>query len=148
MGQDDGGDEKERQAKARRTEQSLNKIESHLYAGFSKLHSTAVILSQAKSNLEMIGGLVCRQKEEIKQIISGLHASRRGQAKDLKLTVVGEAAYQKYLVALYQQVNELNLVEEAITNAHTVVTEDNAKRNGPWTPLPPIRERPDPTSRP
>ena len=66
MGQDDGGDEREREAKARRTENSLNKIESHLSAGFSKLHSTAVILSQAKSNLEMIGGLVCRQKDEIR----------------------------------------------------------------------------------
>ena len=66
----------------------------------------------------------------------------------MKLTVVAEAAYQKYLVSLYQQRHELNLVEEAIANAHKVVAEDNVKRSGPWTPLPPIREKPDTAPRP
>ena len=148
MGQDDGGEEREREAKERRTAQSLHKIETQLNAGFTKLHSTAVLLSQAKANLEMIGGLVCRQKDEIKQTIDGILVSRRGQAKDVKLTVVAEAAYQKYLVSLYQQRHELNLVEEAIANAHKVVAEDNVKRSGPWTPLPPIREKPDIAPRP
>ena len=141
---DDPGDgEKDRQAKERRTEQNLRKIESHLFAGFSKLRSTKVILGQAKSNLEMIGGLICRQKEELKQVISGLHAARRGPANDVKLTVVGEAAHYRFERAMQEQIQELSQVEEALSNAHTVLAEDNEKRNGPWPTVPPIRERPE-----
>ena len=141
---DDPGDgEKERQAKERRTEQNLRKIESHLFACFSKLHSTKVILGQAKSNLEMIGGLICRQKEELKQVISRLHASRRGPANDVRLIVVGEAAHQRFELAMLDQIQELSLVEEALSNAHTVLAEDNEKRNGPWPTVPPIRARPE-----
>ena len=138
------GDEgKARQAKERRTELTVSKIESQLCAGFTKLHGTRAILSQAKANLEMVGGLACRQKEELKQIISRLHAARRGPANDVRLTVVAEAAYQKYEKAMFDQIHELGLVEEALANAHTVIAEDNERRNGPWPPLPPIRVRPE-----
>ena len=142
-GQDDGGEERDREAKERRVDQALQKIEVQLNAGFTKLHGTAAMLDQAKANLEMIGGLVCRQKDELKQTVAGLLASRRGPAKDVKLTVVAEAAFQKYLTFLYQQRHELEEVEEAIAKAHTVVAADNVKRSGPWTPLPPIRGRID-----
>ena len=140
---DPGDDEKERQAQERRTEQSLRKIESHLFACFSKLHSTKVILGQAKANLEMVGGLASRQKEELKQVLSRLHASRRGPANDVRLTVVGEAAHQRYEKAMLDQIQELSLVEEALSDAHTVLAEDNEKRNGPWLTVPPIRARPE-----
>ena len=118
---------------------TLQRIETQLNAGFTKLHGTAALLGQAKANLELIGGLISRQKDEIKQTVTGLLASRRGPAKDVKLTVVAEAAYVKYVTYLYAQRHELEVVEEAIAKAHNVIAADNDKRSGPWTPLPPIR---------
>ena len=70
-----GEEDNARQAKERRADLTASKIETQLCAGFNKLHSTGVLLHQAKTNLEMIGGLVCRQKDEIKQIIAGLRAA-------------------------------------------------------------------------
>ena len=61
----------------------------------------------------------------------------------LKLTVVGEAAYQRYQQAMHDQIQELSLVEAALSNAHAVLAEDNEKRNGPWLTVPPIRARPE-----
>ena len=142
-----GDEEKARQAKERRAELTVSKIESQLCACFSKLHSTRVILGQAKANLEMVGGLASRQKEELKQIISRLHAARRGPANDVRLTVVAEAAHQRFEKAMFDQIHELSLVEEAFANAHTVIAEDNERRNGPWPTLPPIRARPEPKPR-
>ena len=138
-----GDEDKARRAKERRTELIVSKIETQLCAGFTKLHSTRVILGQAKANLEMVGGLVCRQKEELKQIISCLHLARRGPANDVRLTVVAEAAHQKFEKAMYDQINELSSVEEALASAHDVIAEDNERRNGPWPALPPIRARPE-----
>ena len=96
-GQDDGGDAQAREAKERRVDLTLQRIETQLNAGFTKLHGTAALLGQAKANLELIGGLISRQKDEIKQTVTGLLASRRGTAKDVKLTVVAEAAFVKYV---------------------------------------------------
>ena len=137
-----GGEEKARRAKERRTEIVVGKIETQLCAGFTKLHSTKVILGQAKANIEMVGGLVSRQKEELQQIVSLLHAARRGPANDVRLTVVAEAAHQKFEKAMYDQIHELSKVEEALASAHQVIAEDNESRSGPWPPLPPIRARP------
>ena len=142
-----GGEEKARRAKERRTEIVVGKIETQLCACFTKLHSTRVILGQAKANLEMIGGLICRQKDEHKQALLRLQAARRGPSNEVKLTVVGEAAYQKFQLAMHDQIQELGLVEAAIANAHTALAEDNEKRNGPWLPVPPIRARPECKSR-
>ena len=91
----------------------------------------------------MVGGLVCRQKDELQQVISRLHDTSRGTGNSLRLTVVAEAAHQKYEKAMYDQIKELAAVEEALAQAHTVIAEDNEKRNGPWPPLPPIRARAD-----
>ena len=86
---------------------------------------------------------MCRQKVEIQQIISRLHDARRGAANNVRLTVVAEAAHQKYEKAMFDQIKELALVEEALAQAHTIIAEDNEQRNGPWPPLPPIRARPE-----
>ena len=137
-----GDEEKARRAKERRTEIVVSKIETQLCAGFNKLHSTQVILGQAKANIEMVGGLVCRQKEQLQHIVSQLHAARKGPANNIHLTVVAEAAHQKYEMAMYDQIHELSKVEEALDSAHQVIAENNEKRNGPWPPLPPIRARP------
>ena len=137
-----GDEEKARRAKERRTETVVSKIEAQLCAGFNKLHSTQVLLGQAKANIEMVGGLVCRQKEQIQHIVSQLHAARKGPANDVRLTVVAEAAHQKYEMAMYDQIHELCKVEEVLDSAHQVISENNEKRNGPWPPLPPIRAKP------
>ena len=142
-----GEEGRTRQAKERKTELVVSRVEAQLCAGFTKLHSTKAILSQAKANLEMVGGLVCRQKVEIQQIISRLHDARRGAGNNVRLTVVAEAAHQKYEKAMYDQIKELSAVEEALAQARTVIAEDNEKRNGPWQPLPPIRARADHTQR-
>ena len=136
-----------RLAKEKRNELIVNKVATQLNAGFCKLHSTKTILNQAKANLEMVGGLVCRQKDELQQVISRLHEARRGTGNTLRLTVVAEAAHQKYEKAMYDQMKELAAVEEALAQAHTVIAEDNEKRNGPWPPLPPIRARADTVQR-
>ena len=137
-----GGDEKARRAKERRTEIVVGKIETQLCACFNKLHSTQVILGQAKANIEMVGGLVCRQKQELQHIVAQLHAARRGPANDVRHTVVAEAAHQKFEMAMYDQIHELSKVDEVLDSAHQVIAENNEKRNGPWPPLPPIRARP------
>ena len=142
-----GEEGRTRQAKERKTELVVSRVEAQLCAGFSKLHSTKAILSQAKANLEMVGGLVCRQKVEIQQIISRLHDARRGAGNNVRLTVVAEAAHQKYEKAMHDQIKELALVEEALAQACAIIAEDNEQRNGPWPPLPPIRARPDQTQR-
>ena len=121
-------EEKKRQAKERRADLIAGKIETQLCAGYNKLHRTGVLLHQVKANLEMIGGLVCRQKDEIKQNIKDLHAVQRGT--NIRLTVVAEAAQLKYLKAMYDQISELSKVEEAIAKAHAEASEDNAKRTG------------------
>ena len=138
-----GDDGQKRQAKERKTEHTVRKIESHIFACFSKLHSTKAILGQSKSNLEMIGGIVNRQKEELQQTIMRLHASRRGPSNDVRLTVVAEAAYNKIEQATYAQIQELATVEAALAAAHTILSEDNEARNGPWPSVPPIRARPE-----
>ena len=139
--QDDG--EHTRRVKERRTEIVVSKIETQLFAGFNKLHSTQVLLGQATANLEMIGGLVCRQKEQLQHIVSQLHAARKGPTNNIPLTVVAEAAHKHYELAIYAQIHELGKIEEALDIAHQIVTEKNEKRNGPWPPLPPIRARPN-----
>ena len=139
--EDPGEGGKGRRTKEKKIEHTCGMIESHLFSCFSKLHSTKVILGQAKANLEMIGGLISRQKDEHKQALLRLQAARRGPSNEVTLTVVGEAAYQKFQLAMRDQIQELGLVEEAIANAHTVVAEDNVKRSGPWLPVPPIRTR-------
>ena len=53
----EGEEDKTRKAKERRADLA-SKIETQLCAGVNKLHSTSVLLNQAKTNLEMIGGLV------------------------------------------------------------------------------------------
>ena len=133
-------EEKKRQAKERRADLIASKIETQLCAGYNKLHRTGVLLHQVKANLEMIGGLVCRQKDEIKQNLRDLHEAERGT--NIRLTVVAEAAHLQYLNAMYEQIRELGKVEEAIAKAHAEASEENEKRNGPWTPLPPIRASP------
>ena len=120
---------------------------TQLSAGFCKLHGAKIILNQAKANIEMVGGLVCRQEDEIQQIISRLHDARRGVGNNVRLTVVAEAAHQKYEKAMNDQIKELAAVEEALAQAHTIIAEDNEQRNGPWPPLPPIRARADLTPR-
>ena len=119
----------------------VGKIEAQLCAGFTKLHSTQVLLGQAKANIEMVGGLVCRQMEQLQHIVNQLHDARRGPANSIQLTVVAEAAHKKYETAIYDQLQELHKVEEALCSAHQVIAENNEKRNGPWPPLPPIRAR-------
>ena len=141
VAQDEG--EQTRRAKDRRTELVIGKVETQLCAGFNKLHSTQVLLGQAKANIEMVGGLVCRQKEQLQHIVSQLHAARKGPANNIHLTVVAEAAHQKYEMAMCDQIQELSKVEEALDSAHQVIAENNEKRNGPWPPLPPIRARPN-----
>ena len=141
VAQDEG--DQTRRAKERRTELVVGKIEAQLCAGFNKLHSTQVLLGQAKANIEMVGGLVCRQKEQLQHIVSQLHAARKGPANNIHLTVVAEAAHQKYEMAMYDQIHELSKVEEALDSAHQVIAENNEKTNGPWPPLPPIRARPN-----
>ena len=74
------------------------KIETQLCAGYNKLRRTGVLLHQVKANLEMIGGLVCRQKDEIKQNLRDLHETERGT--NIKLTVVAEARQQRLRSAL------------------------------------------------
>ena len=138
---------KGRRTKENKIEHTCGMIESHLLSCFSKLYSTKAILGQAKANLEMIGGLISRQKDEQKQALLRLQAARRGPSNEVKLTVVGEAAYQKFQLAMHDQIQELGLVEAAIANAHTALAEDNEKRNGPWLPVPPIRARPECKSR-
>ena len=132
-----------RLAKEKKNELIVSKVATQLSAGFCKLHGTKTILNQAKANIEMVGGLVCRQKDELQQVISRLHEARRGTGNALRLTVVAEAAHQKYEKAMYDQIKELAAVEEALAQAHTIIAEDNEKRNGPWPPLPPIRPRAD-----
>ena len=139
--QDDG--EHTRRVKERRTEIVVSKVEAQLCAGFNKLHSTQVLLGQAKANIEMVGGLVCRQKEQLQHIVSQLHAARRGPVNNILLTVVAEAAHKKYEMAIYDQIHELSKIEEALDSTHQVIAENNEKRNGPWPPLPPIRARPN-----
>ena len=136
---------KARLAKEKKTELTVSKVATQLSAGFCKLYGTKVILNQAKANIEMVGGLIGRQKDEIRQVISRLHEARRGTG--VRLTVVAEAAHQKYEKAMYDQIKELSAVEEALAQAHTVIAEDNEQRNGPWQPLPPIRARADNTQR-
>ena len=133
-------EEKKRQAKERRADLVAGKIEAQLCAGSNKLRRTGVLLSQVKANLEMIGGLVCRQKDEIKQNIKDLLEAQRGA--NIRLTVVAEAAQPQYLNAMYDQIRELRKVEEVIAKARTEASEQNEKRSGPWTPLPPIRASP------
>ena len=137
----EGDEERARRAKERRIDIIVNKVATELNTGFCKLHSTKTILGQAKANLEMVGGLVCRQKDELKQVISRLHAARRGTGNTCLLTVVAEAAHQKYERAMYDQIKELSEVEEALAQAHTVLSADNERRSGPWPALPPIRAR-------
>ena len=120
----------------------VGKVEAQLCAGFNKLRSAQVLLGQAKANIEMVGGLVCRQKEQIQHIASQLHAARRGPANDICLTLVAEAAHQKFEMAMYDQIHELSKVEEVLDSAHQVISENNEKRSGPWPPLPPIRAKP------
>ena len=119
----------------------VSKVEAQLCAGFNKLHSTQVLLGQAKANIEMVGGLVHRQMEQLQYIVNQLHEARRGPANNILLTVVAEAAHKKYETAIYDQLHELGKVEEALSSAHQVIAETNEKRNGPWPPLPPIRAR-------
>ena len=139
--QDDG--EHTRKVKERRTEIVVSKVETQLCAGFNKLHSTQVLLGQATANLEMVGGLVCRQKEQLQHIVSQLHAARRGPVNNVHLTVVAESAHKFYEKAIYDQIHELGKIEEALDTAHQIVSERNEKRHGPWPPLPPIRARPN-----
>ena len=139
--QDDG--EQSRRAKERRTEIVVGKVEAQLCAGFNKLHSTQVLLGQAKANIEMVGGLVCRQKEQLQHIVSQLHAARKGPTNNIPLTVVAEAAHKHYELAIYAQIHELGKIEEALDTAHQIVAERNEKRHGPWPPLPPIRASPN-----
>ena len=70
-----------------------------------------------------------------------MHEARRGTGNTLRLTVVAEAAHQRYEKAMFDQIKELSAVEEALAQAHTVISEDNEKRSGPWPALPPIRAR-------
>ena len=49
----------------------------------------------------------------------------------------------QYPAETMEQIQELSQVEEALSNAHTVLAEDNEKRNGPWPTVPPIRARPE-----
>ena len=139
--QDDG--EHMRKVKERRAEIVVSKVETQLCAGFNKLHGTQVLLGQATANLEMVGGLVCRQKEQLQQIVSQLHAARRGPVNNVHLTVVAESAHKYYEKAIYDQIHELGKIEEALDTAHQIVSERNEKRHGPWPPLPPIRARPN-----
>ena len=79
--QDDG--DHTRKVKERRIEIVVSKVETQLFAGFNKLHSTQILLGQAKANLEMVGGLVCRQKEQLQHIVSQLHAARKGPTNNI-----------------------------------------------------------------
>ena len=133
-------DLRQRMAKERKAEHSLRKIETHMMAGFSKLHSTGVIINQAKSNIEMIGSMISRQKEQLKSTRLRLIAAL---PQDFRLTTVAAAASTRFDQAMMDQTEELTKIEQALSAAHEAVAEQNVQRHGPWPPVPPIKARPD-----
>ena len=134
-------EERKRLAKERQMEHSLKKIESHLLAGFAKLHSTKEIVNQTKANIEMIGGIVSRQKEELKRAHERMKAV---QPTNFRLTVVAEAACSKVAEAVKAQISELDALETTLADVHNKVTEPNALIHGPWPALPLIQARAEP----
>ena len=136
----DDDENKQRIAKERRIEHTVRKVETHMMASFSKLHSTGVILNQAKANVEMVGGLGSRHKEELKITRLRLVGSL---PQDFRLTTVATAATNRFEKALHDQVDEINKVEQALSAAHEILSEQNTARQGPWPPVPPIKARPE-----
>ena len=127
-------------SKERRIEAAVEKVEQQLNANLAKLHSTTAVMEQATTTLEMIGGLVSRQKQELTEALQRLRRSSSSNGKEYRLTVVAEAAVKKYDQYSQDQVLALERVEAAVVAAHEALSQETNNKVK-WLPLPPIRPR-------
>ena len=133
-------DDRTRAAKERRVDAAVQKVEQQLNSNFAKLHSSKAVLEQATSTLEMIGGLISRQKLELNDALHRLRRACPTDHGEFRLTVVADAAVKKYDQYTHLQVLALERVESAVAAAHDAISKETVSKEK-WPPLPPIRAR-------